>query len=217
MKRILFGRKIDENEITSFLGSDFECHFTELISIEFLKVTPHSIANKSLLFTSKNGVMGFFKNQFKINEHQNVFCVGSKTQKALTDLGIVCHGVFKNSEELLSNISEGMPDEFLHFSGNLTLETLKTGLQNRHINYEEYSVYKTRLLDPKIDANYDALVFFSPSGVRSFCKNNAIGNTKVYALGETTAMAVQQYTPNKIRLSPNNQLKELLSLIKENL
>ena len=78
-------------------------------------------------------------------------------------------------------------------------------------------IYNTIELNPKIEKNFNVLVFFSPSGVRSFAKNNAFGNCKIYSIGETTSDEVRKYTENEIITSQENSLADVLELMKNTL
>ena len=66
---ILFTKKLDEKEVSKILGTEFSSHFLEVIKINLLELAPFPLGNKSLIFTSVNGVESFFKNGFKANEN----------------------------------------------------------------------------------------------------------------------------------------------------
>ncbi|GAA6764644.1 hypothetical protein AAFH68_05750 [Flavobacterium sp. CGRL1] len=50
----------------------------------------------------------------------------------------------------------------------------------------------------KIKANPEALLFFSPSGVKSYLKDNTINKQLCFCIGETTAEALHKITKNII-------------------
>ncbi|WOC51996.1 hypothetical protein BPO_1349 [Bergeyella porcorum] len=61
----------------------------DVIRIHHLEMSPFDLKNKSLIFTSINGVESFFQNGFKPNEnftevnYNKIYCVGQKTKHAL--------------------------------------------------------------------------------------------------------------------------------------
>ncbi len=219
---ILFTKKLDEKEISNILGAEFSTHFLEVIKINLLELSPFSLGNKSLIFTSVNGVESFFKNGFKANEnfadknYNKIYCVGNKTKLHLRKYGFGVFKVKKNAKELSEFIIENCAKEkFIHFCGNLALDILQEKLPLQNIGYKKVVVYETELIYPELSEKYDAIAFFSPSGVRSFIKNNQLDFKQIYAIGETTGAEVSKYTTQKIFTGKDNDLKALLKLIKK--
>lgn len=208
--KILFTKKSNEKEVSEKLGSEFDVFFMDFIQIKFLKVDEFNTEFSTLIFTSKNGVFGFLENGFFFRKNQKIFCVGSKTKKLIEENGGEVSENFKKAEELsqyLKNLSG--KETFLHFCGNLTLDTLENSIEN----YKAIEVYETELLYPKISEKFDAIVFFSPSGVRSFAKFNSLENMKIFSIGETTSKEIRKYTENQVFTSKENNLEDLLKLI----
>ena len=85
----------------------------------------------------------------------------------------------------------------------------------QNIGYKKVVVYETELLFPEHTTKHDAIAFFSPSGVRSFIKNNKLEFQQIYAIGETTAAEVTKHTTQKIFIGKDNDLSALLKLIKK--
>jgi uroporphyrinogen-III synthase len=93
-------------------------------------------------------------------------------------------------------------------------------LKATNIDVKEITVYQTALTPKKIDKEYDAILFFSPSAAESFFKSNRLpAQTSVFVIGSTTADTVRRYTnnlpvsadkPNKIELI-NKAIKRLVS------
>lgn len=208
--KILFTKKSIEKEVSDKLGSEFDAFFVDFITINFKKVDEFNTEFSTLIFTSKNGVFGFLENGFFFRKNQKIFCVGSKTKKLIEENGGEVSENFKKAEELsqyLKNLSG--KETFLHFCGNLTLDTLENSIEN----YKAIEVYETELLYPKISEKFDAIVFFSPSGVRSFAKFNSLENMKIFSIGETTSKEIRKYTENQVFTSKENNLEDLLKLI----
>lgn len=219
---ILFTKKLEEKEVSDILGTEFSSHFLEVIKINLLDLAPFPLGNKSLIFTSVNGVESFFKNGFKPHEnfadknYNKIYCVGKKTKAHLRKYGFGVFKTKKNAKELSEFIIESCSKEkFIHFCGNLALDILQKKLPLQNIGYKKIVVYETELLYPTLEKKHDAIAFFSPSGVRSFIKNNPLDYHQIYAIGETTGAEVRKHTVQKIFIGKDNDLSALLKLIKK--
>ncbi len=89
-------------------------------------------------------------------------------------------------------------ESFTFFSGNLRRDTLPDALKEAGIKFNEIQVYDTSLQPQKIKTAVDALLFFSPSGVESYLKENTIKKETCFCIGETTAEALHKITKNII-------------------
>lgn len=220
--KILFTKKLDENEVATQLGAEFQSSFLEVIKINFLETPSFPLQSKSLIFTSVNGVEACFNNGFQPHDNfaernfNKIYCVGKKTKMQLRKYGFGVFKMKKNAKELSEFIIENCGKEkFIHFCGNLALDILQEKLPLQNIGYKKVVVYETELIYPEIVEQYDAIAFFSPSGVRSFVANNALNFKKIFAIGETTASEVMKHTSQKILTGKDNDLSALLKLIKQ--
>jgi len=204
------------------LGGDISIECVEVIQIENLNVEAFDLKDHSLIFTSLNGVKSFFENQFKPNEdfaaknYNKIYCVGEKTKKELRKNGFGTFKVLKNAETLSKFIFEHCQHEkFIHFCGNLAIDVLDKSLPLQNISYRKVTVYTTKEINPVIPEKYHAIVFFSPSGVRSFAKNNSLDNMLLFSIGETTSKELRKHTKSDIFTSKKNTLSNLLLIIKD--
>lgn len=219
--KILFTKSLDKEKVSEKLGTDFSFDFVEVIKTEILKTKTFGLKNNSLIFTSVNGVRAFFENGFLPNEnfaetknYNKIYVVGSQTKKELRKHNFGTFKLCKNAQELSQFIIENSVNEkFLHFCGDIALDILDEKLPLQNISYNKIPVYKTELLYPKIDEKYQAIVFFSPSGVRSFAKFNPFGDVKIYSIGKTTTSELEKLTDHTIITSSKNTLADLLNLI----
>ncbi len=209
MQKILFTKKINDNIISTL--NNFEVESKDFIQVKTMTISPYDIEGKSVIFTSLNGVNSFFKNGFQLKLNQKIYGVGEKTEKHLNSLGFQSIRTEKNAEQLKLYLKENAKDEkFLHFGSDLSIPIFRN-----NTNYQQIPVYKTELLFPKITDNYDIIVFFSPSGVRSFIQNNAFQNEKIFSIGKTTTKEIEKYTKKAIFTSSKNTLKDVVSMIKK--
>ena len=89
-------------------------------------------------------------------------------------------------------------ESYTFFSGNLRKETLPKALKEAKLNFNEIQVYETTLTPQKIKTAVDGILFFSPSGIESYLKENKIKNEICFCIGETTAEALDKITKNII-------------------
>lgn len=218
--KILFTKNIDQAIISKKLGEDISVDCIEVIKTQPLKISPFDLKNYSLIFTSVNGVSSFFENGFKPNEdftaknYNKIYCVGEKTKKELRKHGFGTFKVLRNAEVLSGFIiGKCQHEQFLHFCGNLAINVLDKDLPLQNIKYKKVTVYNTEEINPLITEKYHAAVFFSPSGVRSFAKQNSLENMNLFSIGETTSGELRNYTQGKIFTSESNDLVSVLDMI----
>lgn len=221
---ILFTKNIDPKYISEKLGNHISVDCIEVIKTRSISVERFDLKDRSLIFTSSNGVKSFFENRFQPNEdftaknYNKIYCVGEKTKRELRKNGFGTFKVLKNAETLSQFITENcVHEKFIHFCGNLALDVLDKELPLQNISYKKVTVYETEALNPVIHEKYHAIVFFSPSGVRSFAKNNSLENVILFSIGETTSKEIRKHTKSEIFTSTENTLLNILSVIKNRL
>lgn len=176
----------------------------EVIEADFIKTEnkPFELKdlNESLIFTSQNAVHSVLSNpKSEELKSKNVYCVGLKTKTLLSDNGfnvVAYTGYASDLAEIITLIYGN--ESYTFFSGNLRRDTLPEALKEAGIKLNEIQVYETTLQPQKIKANPEALLFFSPSGVKSYLKDNTINKQLCFCIGETTAEALQKITKNII-------------------
>ena len=176
----------------------------EVIEADFIKTEnkPFELKNlnESLIFTSQNAVHSVLSNP-KLEElkSKNVYCVGLKTKILLSESGfnvVAYTGYASDLAEIITLIYRN--ESFTFFSGNLRRDTLPNALKEAGIKLNEIQVYETSLQPQKIKSPVDAILFFSPSGVESYLKDNSIKKETCFCIGETTAEALHKITKNII-------------------
>ncbi len=218
--KILFTKILNEQLVFRKLGDQFSCDFQEVIEIIPLKVTPFDLRDYSLIFSSVNAVDSFFGNNFQPCENftekkfNKIYAVGSKTKKALREKGFGTFKVTRNAKELAEFIIDNSTKEkFIHFCGDLALDVLNKTLPLQNISYRKIVLYETKLLYPEFTTDYDAVCFFSPSGVRSFTKFNSLDKLLIFSIGATTTEEIENFTKKPVITSKESNLEDLLRLI----
>lgn len=148
---------------------------------------------KNAVFTSKNGVNAVISKGIQV---ENAFCVGIRTKALLEENGIPVTLAEKNGEALGNAIVEHYSNTiFTYFCAVDRLDILPNILKEAKVSFEEIAVYKTLLTSKRIASHFDGVLFFSPSGVESFFKENELIG-KAFCIGNTTANAIKKYTTN---------------------
>ena len=194
---VLSTKKLQSNQKQFLLNAGFS-----VIEADFIKIStlPFQIKNKPtlLLFTSQNGVKSVLEND-KVDELKQIpsICVGSKTRKLLEDNGFIVLATKEYAEELAPIIQKELSKEHIaFFAGNLRRNVLPDAMNRASIAFDEYLVYQNEESSVKIEAKTNALLFFSPSGIHSYLKQNTIDNQMCFCIGTTTADALQGVTKN---------------------
>jgi len=156
--------------------------------------------NTNLIFTSQNAAQSVLLHP-KCQElkSKNVFCVGIKTKALLEENGfnvIVYVDYAADLAEIITLIYAN--ESYTFFSGNLRKETLPKALKEAKIKFNEIQVYETSLTPKKVKEAVEAILFFSPSGVESYLKENTIKKELCFCIGETTAAALPNTVKNTI-------------------
>lgn len=195
--RILSTKKLLSNQKQYLLNANFN-----VIEADFIKIHNKNFdlnhINESLIFTSQNAVLSVLQHE-KADElkAKNVFCVGLKTKALLEENGFNVMAYTGYAQDLAEIIALVYSDgNYTFFSGNLRRDTLPDSLRQSHVKFNEITVYETLLTPQKISSKVDGILFFSPSAVESFLRENKIKDEICICIGTTTADALET---NKIK------------------
>ena len=197
--QILSTKILSPIQKTALDNANFNVTEADFIRTEYQDFNLKDIYN-NLIFTSQNAVQSvLLHSKCEQLKTKNVFCVGLKTKILLSENGFnvdVYTGYAEDLAEIITLIHSS--DSFTFFSGNLRRETLPKALKEANIEFNEIKVYETTLTPQKIKGSFDALLFFSPSGVESYLKDNSIKKESCFCIGDTTASALLKITKNII-------------------
>lgn len=175
-----------------------------------------SLTYDALIFTSSNAVSNFFRNENPV-ELKHVYATSGKTKDELLKQGISLTAAADNAEQLAELIiGEGNVGSALHICGNLTLDTMKDKLTDAGIGYTQFQVYETVLNNIEINEPFDAVMFYSPSGIESFVAKNKVSSGTLYCcIGATTAEKLKSINNNVEIILPKQPSPEaMLTAIK---
>jgi uroporphyrinogen-III synthase len=196
---ILSTKTLSDLQRQELLNAGFEVFEEDFISTKKQLFELNNI-NDNLIFTSQNAAQSVLENT-NVDDlrTKNVFCVGLKTKILLSEAGfnvVAYTGYAADLAEIIALIYS--QENYTFFSGNLRKETLPKALAEAGIKFNEIQVYETTLSPYKIHEKLDAILFFSPSAVESYLKNNVIKKENCFCIGETTAEALDKITKNII-------------------
>ena len=199
MIQILSTKTLLPNQREALVNANFN-----VIEADFIqtKSNPFQLneINENLIFTSQNAVQSFLLDpKSEALKSKNVFCVGLKTKIMLSESGynvVAYTGYAEDLAEIITLIYAS--ESYTFFSGNLRRETLPKALKDAKIKFNEIQVYETTLTPQKIKTPVEAILFFSPSGIESYLKENKIKNETCFCIGTTTSSALEGITKNVI-------------------
>lgn len=198
---ILSTKTLSSQQRKMFIDSDIDILEEDFIQIENNDFELKNI-NENLIFSSQNAVLSLMEHRnWEQLKNKNVFCVGIKSKELLEQNGFKVDVYMDYASELAEVITLIYNKEtFTFFSGNLRKETLPKALKDAQIKFNEIEVYQTKLVSFKISSaeKFDGVLFFSPSGVESYLKDNKIKSETCFCIGETTANALEKITKNII-------------------
>jgi len=156
----------------------------------------------TVVFTSMNAVeaVAFYKEGTQPD--WDIYCIGTTTNKLVAKYfgQEKIKGTANDAASLAELITEDrFIDEVVFFCGDQRRDELPAILQEHDIEVNEIEVYQTISIAHKIDKVYHGILFFSPSAVASFFKNNKLPDaTILFSIGNTTANEIKKYSSNKI-------------------
>lgn len=194
---ILSTRKLTPSQRELLLNAGFSLVEKDFISIEPIDFSAEDLP-KNLIFTSKNSVEIFHdKHPEEELKDRNIFCVGEKTAALLTSKGFSVKETQDYGADLGRLIVEQYKDEeFVFFCGRKRNPDLPEYLRQHQVNFREIYLYDTRFTPSEIDRIFEGVLFFSPSGVQSFCSKNSLSGSTAFCIGTTTAAEAQKHTRN---------------------
>lgn len=198
--RILSTKTLLPNQKQFLLNANLSVVEADFIETKLISISKQLVINEALIFTSQNAVNAVlgFENVEDLKD-KKVFCVGIKTKALLEENGFKVEAYTGYAEDLAEIISLVYTNSsYTFFSGNLRRDVLPEKLKEAGIDFNEIEVYETILTPQKINSKPNGILFYSPSGVESYTKENKIADEICFCIGNTTANALEQHTKNII-------------------
>ena len=179
-------------------------HVEGIMCKEFRKQRVDILNHTAVIFNSKTAINHFFRiaeeMRITVPDSMKYFCISESVAFYLQKYIVyrkrkIFYGQGKFSD-LIDIITKHGEEKFLVPLSDQHMEEIPQLLENNNIRYTKAILYRTVSSDlSDLSAiNYDVLVFFSPSGVKSLLHNFPKfkqNNIKIASFGETTARAVK--------------------------
>jgi len=171
---------------------------------EFRQERINILDHTAVIFTSRTAIDHFFRicqeMRITVPDEMKYFCISESTafylQKYIVYRKRKIFFGEKRFEDLMEIIQKHKNEKFLVPLSDIHKQSIPDLLDKSKIKYTKAILYRTvssDLSDLK-DVNYDVLVFYSPSGIKSLLQNfpNFEQNeTQIASFGPSTAKAVQ--------------------------
>lgn len=193
---ILSTKKLASNQKQYLLNAGFLVIDEDFITTKAISFEIQSL-NDILIFTSQNAVQNVLKHKNELIDKPAI-CVGEKTKQLLENNGFNVLNSLADANQLIQFFEkEYIGTSVTFFCGKSKLETIPNFLLENKIKHQLIEVYETIETPIKIQSKMNGLLFFSPSGVLSYIKENKITDETCFCIGSTTANTVKLYS-NKI-------------------
>lgn len=223
-KHILITRPLDADLEAMFLHSGHRIEgiaFIETSPLQDratgLKIRQAGEAPHTIVFTSMNAVQAVADHLNGIDPAWDIYAIGHATLEHVQGsmLGATIKGTAPDAARLAERIIADRPIKpVLFFCGDQRREELPKMLQQAGIGLQELVVYHTIERPIALEPVHDALMFFSPSAVKSYFSVNRPKDSAVFfAIGGTTAAAIREHVRNEVVISPEPSAAALAQVV----
>lgn len=169
------------------------------------------------IITSANAVTALNSIREKLPVFNNIYCISGQTEalvrEHLSAESVVARPYASELVEIMEKAAFTYPLWF--FKGNKALPTIPEGLKRAGIDFTAIEVYQNTATPQTLQEDFEAILFFSPSAVESFLKNNFIpDNTITFAIGKTTAKALKPFAKRVIISEKTTEVSVIESVVK---
>lgn len=153
-----------------------------------------SFTSKNLIVTSPFVAEQLTKYRPKV---ERIFVVGEKTSEKLRPFYTI-QEIANYGKELAEKIITDYAEEGFDFlCGNLRKDNIPEELNKHGVQLSEQQVYETKFNQKVFTSRFDAIIFASPSAVKSFFSCNSIDTkTTCICIGKTTALEASKFSKN---------------------
>lgn len=171
---------------------------------------------KNVIITSKNGVESILTNCAAEDlSFQKIYCVGRRTKRLIeAKIGPVAYAA-KNAKALAEYLVENIEgDEVTYFCSDIRMDDLPAILTENKITVNEVVAYSTKYNAVKVNDATEGIMFYSPSTVQSFIKENK-PNAIAFCIGVTTGKEAEKYF-NDVRIAKVPTVESVIELVNDN-
>ncbi|MFP5041523.1 uroporphyrinogen-III synthase [Parasediminibacterium sp. JCM 36343] len=158
----------------------------------------------AVVFTSMNAAEAVIASLDGTKPEWDIYCMGGTTKTIVKEHfgDDSIKGTGKDAVSLAQTLIDNPAKEAVFFCGNIRRDELPQLLSTHQVDLEEIVVYATEATPILIDKKYDGILFYSPSAVESFFSINTVDtSTILFAIGNTTAKTIANYSGNTVVVS----------------
>ena len=215
---IFIGRKIADETRNWLQENSVSFIDKPLIEIEFIS-PDFSLFNtlknksKSWAITSNQAAKWLKKYHAEIGlkSTDSIFCISQKQAENLSDLSSEITISKQNNAKSLAELvtKKCVGKTVVYLKSDKSLNTFQAEIDSENIQLFETEVYRNLPVVQKLNADFDAWLFFSPSGIESFVDyGNIISESAIiFAIGNTTGNRAKQIFSNQVIESPIQEEK----------
>ena len=220
MKKILFTKYYPLAELQNELGNEFLIESQDFIITEnndWQEIEKNIDRNSQDYIVSSVRAANLIKN---IAKPAKFYIVGEQSKILLEEAGqqVVYCGYY--ADELTEFIKNTFQEKtvFNFFCSQIRRDTIPETLKKMGHVVNEVICYHTLHKIIEIEEEFDAYVFYSPSGVNSFREQYGIAEkARIFAIGKTTADAVKEQLGKKAEFPDTPDNHALIQYIKTRL
>lgn len=214
-KTNIYSTKTLTEEQKLLFHNDVTATSNDAVKISLNRIHKATVANEiqNVIITSKNAVEALLNNFTKEElNFKNIYCVGRRTKRLIQNrIGEVKH-MAANAKKLAEYLVEYIDGtEVTYFCSDIRLDDLPTILSENYIQVNEVEAYQTKYDAIKVEDELDGIMFYSPSTVESFLKQNKAKGI-AFCIGETTAKAAQNHFED-VRIAKVPTIESVIELV----
>jgi len=188
---------------------------SDFVKISLNRIKPQIIRNpiENVIITDKNSVEALLHNFSAVElQFKNIYCIGRRTKRLVEKrIGPVKH-VEKNVKALAEYLVEYIEgNEVTYFCSDAHVDHLLTILIENNIKVNKVEAYQTKYDAVKIEDFVEGIMFFNPSTIQSYLKEND-SDKIAFCINETTALEAKKRF-NDIRVAKVPTVDSLIELV----
>ena len=188
-------KKLTDDQMLLF-HNDVVAESNDAIKISLNRI-PKTVVRKEIqnvIITSKNAVEALLHNFSAVElQFKNIYCVGRRTKRMVEKrIGEVKH-TETNAKKLANYLVDYIEGtEVTYFCSDLRLDDLPNILSENNLTVNEVEAYQTKFDSLSVPETVDGVMFYSPSTVQSYRKQN-VAKGIAFCIGETTAKEASKH------------------------
>ena len=213
----VFSTKALTDEQNKLFHDGIKVNHADFVKVNINRLAPQMLkkAHKNVVITSQNAVEAIVNSvPAEDLNFKTIYCVGRRTKKLIEQkIGKVKHQA-KNAETLANYLVDYMEGtEVTYFCSDIRLDALPTILGESNIKVEEIEAYSTKFDPLEINTKAEGVMFYSPSTIDSFVKENTI-RPIAFCIGETTAKHARKHFED-VRVAKVPTVESVIELVNE--